>query len=86
MCQDVLSAHMCYVLGLEKNLISASTIEDRGLEVLFRGGHVYILQKGDSFAFAKVIGTRIGKLYKLNFHSMIASVSSGGSEERLCEH
>ena len=50
-----------YVPGLKRNLISVSTIEDRGLEVLFRGGCVYILPKGASFASAKVIGTRIGK-------------------------
>lgn len=56
-----------YVPGLKKNLISILTIEDRGLEVLFRGGRVYILPKGASFASAKVIGTRIGKLYKLDF-------------------
>ena len=75
-----------YVPGLKKNLISVSTIEDKGLEVLFRGGHVYILPKGANFASAKVIGTRIGNLYKLDFQPMAASVSSGGNEERLCEH
>ena len=32
-----------YVLGLRKNLISISTIEDRGFEVCFHEGHVYIL-------------------------------------------
>ena len=32
--------HVYYVPGLKKNLISVSTIEDRGLEVLFRGGRV----------------------------------------------
>ena len=39
-----------YVPGLKKNLISVSTIEDRGIEVLFRDGRVYILPKGASFA------------------------------------
>ena len=77
---------LCYVLGLEKNLISVSTIEDKGLEVLFKGGHVYIFPKGARFATAKVIGTSIGKLYKLDFQPMAASVSSVGSEERLCKH
>ena len=77
---------VCYVPGLEKNLISVSRIEDRGFEVIFRGGRVYILPKGASFATAKVIGTRIGKLYKLDFQPMAASVSSGGNEESLCEH
>lgn len=74
-----------YVPGLKKNLISVSTIEGRGLEVLFRDSCVYILPRGASFASAKVIGTRIGKLYKLDFQPMATLVSSGGSEEHLCE-
>ena len=74
-----------YVSRLKKNLILVSTIEDRGLEVLFSDGCVYILPMGPNFTSAKVIGTRIGKLYKLDFQPMAALMSSGGSEEHLCE-
>ena len=74
-----------YVPGLKKNLISVSTIEGRGLEVLFRDSCVYILPRGASFASAKVIGTRIGKLYKLDFQPMATLMSSESSEEHLCE-
>jgi hypothetical protein len=56
-----------YVPGLQKNLISISTIEDRGFEVCFREGRVYILPRGTSFASTKVIGTQCGKLYRLDF-------------------
>ena len=56
-----------YVSGLKKNLIFVSTIDDRGLEVLFRDGRVYIIPRGASFASTKVIGTWCGKLYKLDF-------------------
>lgn len=56
-----------YVPGLKKNLISVSTIEDKGFEVRFRDGRVYILPRGASFASTKVIGTWCGKLYKLDF-------------------
>ena len=56
-----------YVPGLRKNLISVSTIKDRGFEVRFREGRIYILPRGASFASAKVIGTRCGKLYRLDF-------------------
>ena len=45
-----------YVLGLKKNLVSVSTIEDRGYEVLFRDGHVLLYPKGSSVTLAKVIG------------------------------
>jgi hypothetical protein len=41
-----------YVLGLKNNLISFSTIEERGYEVLFRDGQV------SNITLAKVIGTR----------------------------
>ena len=47
---------------------------------------MYILPKGASFTSTKAIGTKIGKLYKLDFQPMEAPVSSEGSEERLCEH
>jgi hypothetical protein len=56
-----------YVPGLKKNLISVSTIEERGYEVLFRDGQVLLFPKGSSITSAKVIGTRHEKLYKLMF-------------------
>ena len=56
-----------YVPGLRKNLISVSTIKDRGFEVRFHEGRVYILPRGASFASTKVIGTQCGKLYRLDF-------------------
>ena len=70
-----------YVPGLQKNLLSVSTIEDRVFEVRFREGHVYILPRGASFTSSKVIGTRCGKLYKLDFQPM----RSDNSEIHLCE-
>jgi prepilin-type processing-associated H-X9-DG protein len=48
---------MC-VLGLKKNLVSVSTIEDRGYGVLFCDGHVLLYPKGSSVTPAKVIGIR----------------------------
>ena len=62
MMRDVLC-----VPGLKKNLISVSTIEDRGYEVIFRDGQVLISPKGSSITSSKVIGIRYGKLYKLKF-------------------
>lgn len=44
-----------YVVGLKKNLISVSTIEDIGYEVTFRGGHVLMYPRGGSIDSAKVI-------------------------------
>ena len=77
---------MYYVPGLRKNLISVSTIEDRGFEVRFREGRVYILPRGASFASTKVIGTRCGKLHRLDFQAITATLmSSDNSESHLCE-
>jgi hypothetical protein len=35
-----------HVLGLEKNLLSISAMEDMGLEVNFKGGEVAVRPKG----------------------------------------
>jgi hypothetical protein len=45
-----------YVPSLKKNLISVSTIEDRGYEVFFHDGHVLLYPKGSSVTSTKVIG------------------------------
>jgi hypothetical protein len=73
-----------YVLRLNKNLISVSTIQDRGFEVPFRGDEILIYPKGSSITSAKVIGTRDGKLYRLSFQPLHALASSSSSSQ-LCE-
>ena len=73
-----------YVSRLKKNLISVSTIENKGPEVLFRDGRVYILPKVANFALAKVISTRCGKLYKLGFRPM-SILMSNSNEDHFCE-
>jgi hypothetical protein len=73
-----------YVLGLKKNLVSISTIEDRGYEASFRGGHVFLYSKGSSVTSAKVIGIRHEKLYTLMFHPARALMHSTSSSD-LCE-
>jgi hypothetical protein len=47
---------LLYVPSLKKNLISVSTIDDRGYEVLFHDGKVLLYPKGSSISSAKVIG------------------------------
>jgi hypothetical protein len=56
-----------YVPGLKKNLVSISTIEEKGYEVLFRDGQVLLFPRGSSITSAKVIGTRHERLYKFLF-------------------
>jgi hypothetical protein len=73
-----------YVLGLKKNLVSVSAIEERGYEVLFRDGQVLLYPKGSSITSAKVIGTRHEKLYKLMFQPARALIHTTSSSN-LCE-
>jgi hypothetical protein len=56
-----------YVSGLKKNLISVFSIQDRRLEVSFKGTEVLIHPKGSSVTYGRVIGTREGNLYRLLF-------------------
>ena len=65
-----------YVPGLKKNLISVSTIEDKGYEVAFRCGQVIMYPRGSSVDSGKVIVVRHGKLYRFCFQPVGALVSS----------
>jgi hypothetical protein len=72
-----------YVPGLKKNLISISTIQDRGFEVSFRGEEVLIHRKGSTITSTRVTGTRDGKLYILSFQPLHPLASSNSSQS--CE-
>jgi hypothetical protein len=74
-----------YVLGLKKNLVSVSTIEEKGYEVLFRDGQVLLFPRGSSITSAKVIGTRHERLYKFLFPPMRALIHTTSSNSDLCE-
>jgi hypothetical protein len=74
-----------YVPGMKKNLISISTLQDRGLEVTFRGSEVLIHPRGSSLASRQVIGVREGKLFRLFFQPLHALAASSDSSRQLCE-
>jgi hypothetical protein len=74
-----------YVPGLKKNLVSVSTIEEKGYEVLFRDGQVLLFPRGSSITSAKVIGTRHERLYKFLFQPARALIHSTSSSSDLCE-
>ena len=64
------------VPSLRKNLIFVSTIEGKGYEVIFRGGHVIMYPKGSSNESGKVIGIRRERLYRFCFQPVGALVCS----------
>jgi hypothetical protein len=74
-----------YVPGMKKNLISVSTLQDRGLEVTFRGTEVLIHPQGSSLASGQVIGVRDGKLFRLFFQPLHPLAASSDSSRQLCE-
>jgi hypothetical protein len=74
-----------YVPGLKKNLVSVSTIEEKGYEILFRDGQVLLFPRGSSITSAKVIGTRHERLYKFLFQLVRALIHSTISSSDLCE-
>jgi hypothetical protein len=74
-----------YVSGLKKNLISVSTLQDRGLEVSFRGKEVLIHPKGSCLTSGQVIRVRDGKLFILLFQPLHALAESSDNNSDLCE-
>jgi hypothetical protein len=65
-----------YVLGLKKNLLSISTLDEKGFRVAFIDGEVFMCSRGKSIDDAIVIGVQEGGLYKLKGHSISALVHS----------
>jgi hypothetical protein len=76
-------ADVLYVPGLTKNHISVSTLEDKGFEVIFRGGKVCIRPKGSTTKMDKVIGVRSEKVYMLHFEPAKTLVSSNTNLSEL---
>jgi hypothetical protein len=74
-----------YVPGMKKNLISVSTLQNKGLEVTFRGTKVLIHPRGSSLASGQVIGVRDGKLFRLLFQPLHALAASSDNNKQLCE-
>ena len=72
-------ADVLYVPRLTKNLISVSTLEDKGYQVKFRDHRVYIRPKGSDRSLDRVIGIRSGKVYRLHFEPTNALVSNNYS-------
>ena len=72
---------MSYVPGLTENLISVSTLEDKGYEVKFRDHRVYIRPKGSDRDLDRVIGKRSRKVYRLHFEPAKALVNSSSQGE-----
>jgi hypothetical protein len=71
-----------YVLGLNKSLLSISTLDEKGFRVTFVYGEVLMWPKGKTIDDAIVIGVQEGGLYKLKGHSNSTLVHNSVT---LCE-
>jgi hypothetical protein len=71
-----------YVLGLNKNLISISSLYEKVFRVSFVNGEVLMWPKGKTIDDAVVIGVQEGGLYKLKGQSDLALVHN---TMNLCE-
>jgi hypothetical protein len=65
--QPLVFKDVLFVPELKKNLVSVSSLQDRGLEVSFKRTKVLIHPKGSNITHGRVIGMREGNLYKLLF-------------------
>ena len=72
-----------YVPGLTKNLISVSTLEDKGYQVKFHDHRVYTRPKGSDRSLDWVIDRRTRKVYRLHFEAAKAPVSNSSSQGEL---
>ncbi len=81
----LLNIEVLYVPGLKKNLISISRFEDRGYEMLFKGGQVLMYPKGSRVTSTKVLKVREEKLYRFLFQPVRALAHSTTSINEPCE-
>ena len=65
--QPMFLRDVLYVLGIEKNLVSVSMIEDTGFGVYVLDGKVHIFPKAEGPSASYAIGVKCGKPYTLHF-------------------
>jgi hypothetical protein len=74
---DVLRVtNVLWVLELGRSVLSVSTIEKKGFDVLFPDGQVLIKPRGSSSDTVVVLGVRESNLYRLKGQPMRAMASS----------
>jgi hypothetical protein len=71
-----------YVIGLKKNLLPVSVMEDKGFAIIFQRGKLLIRPKGASLDTTMRIGVREGNLYRLQGKLVQALVHDS---DNLCE-
>ena len=65
-----------YVSGLNKNLLSISSLDKKSFRFSFVDGEVLMRRKGKTIDDAVVIGVEEGGLYKLKGHAVLGLMTS----------
>jgi hypothetical protein len=76
-------SHEVVIVNIKKNLLSISTLENKGFRVAFVDGQVLLWPKNSSINKATVIGVREGGLYKLKGDQEQALVHNSVSSSEL---
>lgn len=72
-----------FVLGIKRNLISISALEDKGYQSAFSEGKVLAWPKKSSIKSAHVIGNRYDSLYKLSANPIRALIHEASESTEL---
>ena len=76
----ILLQDVVHVLGLKKNLISVAMLEDKGYEVVFSEGKVFLRHKATGQV--KKVGIRAKNLYRLEVDGMSTELPTVGKWEK----
>ena len=79
-----------YVLGLKKNIISISALNEKGIRVAFVNGQVMMWPRGNTIEDATIIGEEFRVLYKLKGQPKYALVHDwivdSGESKHMTRH
>ena len=79
-CEPFILKYVMYVPGMKKNLVSVTMLEDRGYDVVFSDGKVFMRHK--TIGQSKRIGIRVKNIYKLEVEGCAKMM---GKEEKSGE-
>ena len=69
-----------HVRGLKKNLVSFAMLEDRGYDVVFSEGKVFLRHK--AIGQAKNIGIRVNNIYRIDVDAICTELQTIGKCEK----
>ena len=64
--------NVLWVPKIKKSVLSVSTIENKGFDIIFQDGRVLIKLRGSSLVAVAILGVREGNFYRLNCKPMRA--------------